>query len=680
MAEDLIAIDSVLSAQSLHRHLSLQEAEQVRLFSVGSFRAGKSRLWSYGMLFLFALFVFMSLVAVLNVFQLKYYATVNRLTLTKTVSIFFVSHSQDWLFLLILSGIVVVSPHLLLLLKHMKVDRQFFLTETLLLPSFVLMMLGYPDFGGILLLTSGLLSLILAMARFEELFGVPTPQAMALFFSCLIGILVFIEISSLARWLFHPLFPSMVYNDPSWSLSLVELQLFFSGSVLCPLLLLLIVFALLVRPVAELYVSSMRNMLHPLMRKTSAFGRLRGVFDLTKVDFELGVHLGSPFVSRVMMVSALAVGLALAIYPYSPGVNPGGRYVGVDIPRYRMWLHKMLEESPIGAVSYAFFEGRPDTPFSLLFHYFVQRVTNLPAADVAKYMHVLLLPLFVFSVYFFTKRAAKSERFASVASLLAAVSYTTTVGMYAGLLANWLALTLVYLSVGFLLEALDRRSNLFLGLCLLTSVSTLFAHPWTWGVLVACLAFYLVWLGVRFWRGREVRSRHGLIVVAVIIVVNIGVDILKDRGLNVGSGIAAESDVAASKLGLGNFLRFWPNILFSFRYYMGGYFTNPLSWVLATIGVYLLMRVDRPYTRIVLSWLTVTALPIVFGNFVAQSRLLYILPLDFLSALGLCSVWEFIEGSGNRERKVLAYLFALFVLLVYLNYGFRSAANLVFKT
>jgi len=71
------------------------------------------------------------------------------------------------------------------------------------------------------------------------------------------------------------------------------------------------------------------------------------------------------------------------------------------------------------------------------------------------------------------------------------------------------------------------------------------------------------------------------------------------------------------------------------------------------------------------------ALPLFFGSFTVQSRILYDLPLDVLSAIGLYSILGVLYRKDDRVRRVLTYLFLAWVLLVYFNYGFRCMRNLL---
>jgi asparagine N-glycosylation enzyme membrane subunit Stt3 len=68
-----------------------------------------------------------------------------------------------------------------------------------------------------------------------------------------------------------------------------------------------------------------------------------------------------------------------------------------------------------------------------------------------EYIPIILAPTLVIVVYFVTRELIPNNDIAALlASFLTAVSSHTLIGIYAGFYANWLALTIGYLSFVFL--------------------------------------------------------------------------------------------------------------------------------------------------------------------------------------------------------------------------------------
>jgi len=518
----------------------------------------------------------------------------------------------------------------------------------------------------------GLLWLCLLVAGTHRIFGVSAAGIVARMFSYLLFIVVCITGASVLRWALDPVFPGRLYEGAGWHFSLTELQLFYSGSILCPLFLVVIVAVVVVFPVAMVYVSSLVSLLGRAgSRLQDGFRGWLDSLRLSSIEFRL------PFDARVGLLAAVVVSLVVVYYPYAVAINPKGSFVGVDFIRYASWLDLMSSRSFWDALSYVFTERPADRPFSALFHYFFKGATGISSSDAVKLAPLLFSPFLVFSVFLFVRELAADDNLAVLAALISSTSFSATVGMYAGFLANWFALPMVYLGLAALLRSLKGESRGMLVLAVLAFASSLYTHPYTWGLVMASLLLYLLWMMLRRYRRGVQLHRWSMLAIAVVLAANLFADLVKSQVLLSVSGVAVESGIAAGNLSLDNFLGFWENLLFAFRYYVGGYFTQPLALFLALMGTYVLVRREDPGSRILIAWLSVVALPLFFGSFMVQSRILYDLPLDVLSAIGLYSILGVLHGKGGRENRVLTYLFLAWVLLVYFNYGFRCMRNLL---
>ena len=66
---------------------------------------------------------------------------------------------------------------------------------------------------------------------------------------------------------------------------------------------------------------------------------------------------------------------------------------------------------------------------------------------VIEYFPIILLPLFILTVFFLTQELFSNDTTALFSAFLSGVSFHFLVGTYAGLYANWLALIVGYLAI-----------------------------------------------------------------------------------------------------------------------------------------------------------------------------------------------------------------------------------------
>jgi len=195
----------------------------------------------------------------------------------------------------------------------------------------------------------GLLWLCVSVVRSGRVFGVSSADILAGILSYLLLALVFITGASLLRWALDPVFPSRLYDGASWHFSLTELELFYLGSILCPLFLVVIVAVVIFFPVGTVYFSSL----------VSSLGRVGSRLHDSLHDWLEGLHSAPlrfrlPLDARVSLLVAVLVSLVVACYPYVDSINPNGSFVGTDLVFYQVYLNKMTSTDLAGVISYAF--------------------------------------------------------------------------------------------------------------------------------------------------------------------------------------------------------------------------------------------------------------------------------------------------------------------------------------
>lgn len=481
-------------------------------------------------------------------------------------------------------------------------------------------------------------------------------------------ILLTIELLSLTRWISHPFHPSTPYQDSSWWAVHLETTLFYIPAGLAPLIFVVTIFSwLVIRLWKYLGVARIRV-------KIGRSGITFRDRPKTCLDPPVKPEMFAPRFFVLALICSIALSSLFAIYPYLPSLNPEGRYIGIDFSAYEQWLREMDEGDGLNAMSYAFFTLR-DRPLSVLLMFGAYKITGLSSRTILKFMPLILSPCLVLAMFYFAFEATGDWTICSLAALLAALSYPVTGGMLGALFSNWIGLIGVYFFSGLLMRSIKERSWPWVFLTASTLVSVLFAHNYTWVIVIGVLGAYALLLGVLGMRGKNVWWK--IKIVGAIIGLNVIADIV--RNLLLGSvGVAGEAvGVAKSRFALEFIGQFWSRLNWTINDAMGGFYMNFVVLFLAFIGAFLVCLRDKPVHRYLASWLVLSSVLFILGNGEAQWRILYDIPISIFAAFGLDYMRRRLGSLGSREGKILESLCILLVVLVNANYGFRCAHHLL---
>lgn len=460
-----------------------------------------------------------------------------------------------------------------------------------------------------------------------------------------LGLLIFFQIAILLQLV---LIPYSVYS--SGSLAWYEAEIFGWLAPLSPILLIFLLYAWAFRGVVQA-------------------GRKRSVWlDRIAQPFSVmvkRVHLSSASLGnlrilshpRLLLIIAMVAAGLLGYIPYRPDLNPNGNLVGVDTPVYVYWTKEMLSRPPLQAVSFAF--GGADQGFRplLLIIFYSIASAGVSPEQIAKFSPVVLGPLLSLSSYVFVKSGSGDMRMAAVAALAASFSFNITVGIWAGYLANWLAIVISYFFLaGFLVFARSKRKAAFVVVTLL-SLAMFLTHPWTWAVI---LAGTLVFAFTRERRRREFLTGS----VFAWISVGIVVDILKSQATG-GTTLAADLGTKAPVFGVPELLMFWPNLWGALTVFYNGLLGNAFLLGLSALP-FLGIRFREDLEGLLTCWVASASIPFALLNSFHQTRLIYDLPVP---ALAMMSLLILMSKSGGSLRATLIFLV---LLLFTANYAMSS--------
>jgi hypothetical protein len=459
------------------------------------------------------------------------------------------------------------------------------------------------------------------------------------------------EALALVRWLTFPILPTDMFGDVSWRLSELETKIHYLIGIASPILLVLLALSFLPR-----YV------IGQIMIKGNAISK---VFQLlARME---PVRL--PVSPRVLLACALAASVLLPIYPYLPGINPDFRPVSVDIFYYKPWLDTVLASEGTDEFLRNVFINTSggDRPLSLLFFVVIHVLTGLSAIDTLKVMPIFLTPMMTLAVYYFVKTGSNNRHLASIISIIAPVSTTVIVGIYAGFYANWIALSAIFLGLAFMLKYLATNRPIYVGALLGCTILVLFAHNYTWSYFISALVLFGAIYAIL--NRRNNKALRVLIPLAFIVAISIGADLAKMAFLQNDSGLGKEFTASTSQLSGDEFTARWRNLWYVFTIFLGGFYTNSVIYVLAlawTLGAN--YRNNMSLALLSLTFIGVIAL--VAGEYSVQARVIWNMPIFVSAGIAMYSLLAY-----NTHISRLAFVA---LLLYFGNYAFRSLANLQF--
>lgn len=508
----------------------------------------------------------------------------------------------------------------------------------------------------------------------------PTERLRSLVAQSLAGLLIALvvfEAISLAYWLLIPVFPSVLLENKNSVITAIlnaETGLFYSSAFLAPVFVIVMLFSWVIW-LLRLYPSYRRLSFSVGLNKEKLHAKK--LFPLSSSAFESIFKKPNDSKSYVLiLILSIVVACSIAAYPYLPSLNQSGRIVGADSQAYVKWVIAMDKESSImNAFSYAFF-NMSSRSLSLDLMFLGWKFSGASIGQFMQFLPVLLASFLVLATFLFARMVGFNSWGASLISLFTAFSFHVTAGMFGGFFSNWVSLVFLYLSWGFLLWSTRKRSWRLLCLATLFQIGVLFAHLETWEMTIAIVTVFLV---ITFARSLSKRNNGFLEakLVFAFLVTNALAYSARNFALGTSSTFAEVTQLSQGHLswtypwGLG-FLNT------TLRLEFGVALMNPVLLFLACLGGVAVALDDRLVSRFLTACVATITIPFFLGDSIIQSRILYDLPVQVFSLLGLLFVLKLVERMlvGQVKPRGIRYLVVLLAILVNLNYAFRCSFNL----
>ena len=561
----------------------------------------------------------LTLIITLHLLRAYYYPTVHRVTLTRNFQIEFEREA-----LLVIQALSTI----LLIQSALTSKKKLILTSTLILSLSIIYILL--NLGGIIVALS-ITSAIISIKNKITSIGKATFWTMI--------ILSLLEIISLLYWVALPITPI----NPLLGIVKLEEALYYIFTVIVPPLILTILLVWIMKPLLIEALKTVKETLETKILKPTVKGK--------------AIKLNS----KIMLLYAVIISIIIAIYPYTPNINPQNKIVGVDVKHYEEYLKET--EKNLGQILIVAGGSRP---LLILLLYTLEKAIQISPLKIVEYSPILLNPLLILATYQMMKQSTKNRRLSALTALLTALGYKLTVNMYSYFLANMLALALTYLAIGFLISAL-REKNMGKLIISITFMSlTIFTHPWTFTQYYASIALLTVMKILEKIKIEAKDKNQIKMLITFLAIIGI-INILKGNLIGGTEGIKATKTVTNRSV-IDNLLSFWHNNIFAFRLLYGGYLSNIPITILALIGAYQL-KFDEEINKFMISLLTATSMVYIISDGTLQSRLIFNLPLEILAVRGL----TYINNLKVENRKIIL----ITILITLHTYLFRSLANLI---
>jgi hypothetical protein len=403
-------------------------------------------------------------------------------------------------------------------------------------------------------------------------------------------------------------------------------EIFVVFSSLSPLLMLLLVSCLPVK----ILIKEFR----------AAIGRTKKI-NTYSIDFTERYILKSS-TKIICLVLIMLLSVVLVFVPHQPIINTNKQQIGVDTHYYVDWVGALIHSSnPQEFLYQAFVEqNRGDRPITLIFIFALSKIVPTNLVNTIEYVPLILGPALIFITYLLTRELTSNEVTSLFAAFLTSVSFQMLIGIYAGFYANWFALIIGYLSFVFLVKFLKKSSMLILSIYSVSIILLLFAHVYTWSViLIASAVFLLIMLRLKYY------SKKNIILLLLVLFASVIVDLAKLAIIGSSSGVMQDITVAhGGGIGLEQFALRWSNLIEIVQNWYGTLFAN---FIILILGLYWMWLSNfRSQVNIfIVIFLSIGLGAAFLGTPTVQGRILYDIPFQIPAALSLSYIKKLDGGT-----------------------------------
>lgn len=528
-----------------------------------------------------------------------------------------------------------------------------------------------------------------------------------LFLVYLLSLLIPIEILSLMHWIVYP-FDVIGNLGFAWYEAFLELQLFYTTYSLIFWLFLASLFSWIWVPLFRRVEKKVRPLVRARLRSIlcgsagssgvagQAIQKIASEGGLTERRFPVGRHLPT-----AVLLASLVIGIFVAYYPYISG-RPG--LVGADSLGYYYTLIALDGRDLLGAVQLA----NEINSARVLYHmmlFTLSKVAQLPPNTVIEVVPVLTILANALAVFWFVKTAERDALLASIAAVFSIFSFTTTISIHAGILANWFAVALGFVVFGLVIKLLEKITLKLVLVAVAALMSLFLVHFWTGLFFVAVLASFLALI---LWERRRFSVKlavAGIILALGVLIVVFFSGLLSRLLIPYGISNVFTNGVSSEEM----ILLFGTRLSVLIDSWFLGALANPVIVGLSLIGTIVCFYRRTPLSRLLISWTVVGSLLSLLVSPIGADmnqwllwRILYLIPFQILAALGLGFIGSKLldlernksdftvpskglsnlksqnESTGYRDLLVVFYLVTDFMISAVLSLSLPALVSFIF--
>jgi hypothetical protein len=555
-------------------------------------------------------------------------------------------------------------------------------------PLFSLMVMSLSYYvGATMLVGSGFLATYSLVSRSDRLLSIDPRVALRL---ALLGVFAFLAVAAIGSvtatilWqqgIFIALIDRMDQTDPLARMLSVDMEAFYLARPVLLMLYAVLGVASIVGLFREDCVSVVRWIARRLGRGK---GSLEGEASPSVSQRPRSKKAFRAWGPYLVLVASVILGILIATGGYTSG-GAGGP-LGSDMWFYDERLHAMMEApNPLSVLE-------ADRAFTILVLYIITASTHLAPEVVLMLAPALCSAMFAISAFVLVKEGTGRPWLAGFAALLSAVSAQTSLGMGAGILANWFSLSVANFMFAFMLRWVRVRSKPAGALALLVSLLLLGSYTYAWVAAVAILVVVLLATASSFRRKtrslwwRELTGWGVMLVGLFALPLTLGYVVLVPLLGHLPSWFSPLTWVTVgSNYFLGEHLfealKLAPSAFEGAFDFAGNRIDLPFLTILSIVGL-----VDSAwrgsFRRVMAAMVLVPiALAIVSPDLYLTWRGLYMIPMYLTGALGAESIMRRVNGQRSPwesyGRLAFAGTFTAYIFLSHLSYSLRALELLV---
>lgn len=383
----------------------------------------------------------------------------------------------------------------------------------------------------------------------------------------------------------------------------------------------------------------------------------------------------------LLLGAGVLLAVFVGVYPYLPAINPTGMFVGVDVNHcYSLWVNNLPGNTICGPLGSVFGNERAGALWALQGMAFL-----MGSSDVAvKSSFGLFSILLVISTYVLVLEGTEDRFLAGVAALLTGISTQVLVGINAGILANWLAWPFVNFFFALLFRGMKTQRFVYAVPSFALFAAILFIHPWTWALVLVVLVIYLTVLLLQSGAAHELsKRRFEAVLLGALVGLGLASDALKSF-LPVGSALVVAVQTIQPYFSFSNIPIMAETIKTTFQIWVGGAMSNPLWYILGTVGMLAIPSLRNRFGMLLATWVAAEGFGIVtIAGPTIQSRLITDVPVQIFAAVGIVAILNYLlrglqDGtkSGIVTSKLLVAMTLISVVGLFLGFALEIAGFL----